>query len=482
MFVGRKDILEDLESLWRKRTSSLVACRGRRRIGKSTLFREFARRSAEVYIEIEGLPPTDERKMTNQDEIDHFMESLDLATGCGFRKIERWLQAFAALDGQIDDAKRTVVLLDEISWMGRFDPLFPAVLWKAWETMFHRHENLIVVICGSVSSWIQKNILGSTGFAGRLSRNYVIPELALSECVRFWGEAASWVSPREIFDVLSITGGVPRYLEEIDPGSSADENIRRMCFEKGGELFKDFDSIFSPLLGEGVELKRDVLAALVEGPKSGAELSECLGAGNNGRFAELLRDLKEGGFIDDDPGKNPATGAESRVAKYRLRDNYVRFYLKYVLPRKSEIDRGVFRYASLDQLPEWDAVRGLQFENLIVNNYRELIPYLHVGSSIVESAAPYRNARAVRGSKRKGVQIDLLVQTACTAYVVEIKRMKHIGSEIEDEMREKIRRLPLRDGLSVRPILVYDGELSPVVSGRGYFDSIVPARKLLGLS
>lgn len=91
MFVGRKDILDDLESLWRKRTSSLVACRGRRRIGKSTLFREFARRSAEAYIEIEGLPPTEEKEMTNQDEIDHFMESLDFATGCGILKVDRWL-------------------------------------------------------------------------------------------------------------------------------------------------------------------------------------------------------------------------------------------------------------------------------------------------------------------------------------------------------------------------------------------------------
>ena len=481
MFVGRKDILEDLESLWRKRTSSLVACRGRRRIGKSTLFREFARRCADAYIEIEGLPPTEEREMTNQDEIDHFMESLDLATGCGVRKVERWLQAFAALDGQIDDTKRTVVLLDEISWMGKYDPLFPGVLWKAWETMLHRHDRLIVVICGSVSSWIQKNILGSTGFAGRLSRNYVMTELPLSDCVQFWGEAASRVSPRELFDVLSVTGGVPRYLEEVDPGLSADENIRRMCFEKGGELFRDFDSIFSPLLGEDVRTKTDVLAALVAGPKSGVELADCLGADNNGRFAGLLRDLKEGGFIDDDPGKNPATGAERRVFKYRLRDNYTRFYLKYVLPRKSEIERGVFQYASLEQLPEWDAIRGLQFENLIVNNCQALFPFLHVGNSIIESAAPYCNARAVRGSKQRGVQIDLLVQTACTAYVVEIKRMKHIGSEVEDEMREKIVRLPLREGMSARPVLVYDGELAPVVSGRGYFDAIVPARKLLGL-
>ena len=48
-------------------------------------------------------------------------------------------------------------------------------------------------------------------------------------------------------------------------------------------------------------------------------------------------------------------------------------------------------------------------------------------------------------------------------------------------MLEKIRRLPLRVGMSARPVLVYDGELAPAVSGRGYFDAIIPARKLIGL-
>ena len=52
MFVGRKEILADLETLWRKRTSSIVACRGRRRIGKSTLIRKFACRTADAYMEI----------------------------------------------------------------------------------------------------------------------------------------------------------------------------------------------------------------------------------------------------------------------------------------------------------------------------------------------------------------------------------------------------------------------------------------------
>ena len=288
MFVGRKEILQDLETLWRKRTSSIVACRGRRRIGKSTLIREFARRTADAYIEIEGLPPSAEKPMSNQDEIDHFVTVLNDQTGCGVKKVERWYDAFSLLEKQIDDSRKTVVLLDEISWMGHCDHTFPGVLRSAWETLFHRHDKLIVVVCGSVSSWIKKNILGDTGFTGRFSRDYVIPELSLAECTEFWGEAKNRINEREILDVLSVTGGVPRYLEEVDPGLSADENIRRMCFVKGGELYRDFDAIFDHVLGDSMALKKRLLEELASGPMSGAELSSRMGVGRNGRFSEIL--------------------------------------------------------------------------------------------------------------------------------------------------------------------------------------------------
>ena len=480
MFVGRKELLSDLETLWRKRTSSIVACRGRRRIGKSTLIREFARRTAEAYIEIEGLAPSVEKPMTNQDELDHFVTVLDDQTGCGYRKVERWYSAFSLLDKQIDDTKRTVILLDEISWMGHCDHTFPGVLRSAWETLFHRHDKLIVVVCGSVSSWIKKNILGDTGFTGRFSRDYVIPELSLAECAEFWGEARTRVDEREILDVLSVTGGVPRYLEEIDPGIPAEENIRRMCFEKGGELYKDFDAIFSPVLGDAMEVKRAILVALSDGPKSGSELSVSLDIGRNGRLAEMLKELEQGGFISGDPGLNPATGTAMRISKYRLRDNYTRFYLKYIKPKKLEIEAGTYRHASLEHLPEWNTVMGLQFENLIVNNAMDVASCIGSGNATIESAAPYRNSRKGRDGCG-GCQIDLLVQTPKTAYVVEVKRKNYIDADVENEVRQKIKRLPVRAGISVRPVLVYAGELAKSVEADGYFDAIIPARRLLGV-
>ena len=481
MFIGRKEYLDDLESLWRKRTSSIVACRGRRRIGKSTLFREFAKRTADVYMEFEGLAPDGEHEVTNEDQLKEFAATLARLTNSPILSLPTWKDAFFWLDRAIDDSKKTVILLDEISWMGGCDPNFPAMLRNAWESYFHRHEKLVLVVCGSVSAWIKEYILGNAGFIGRFSRDYILTELSLAECAEFWKPVAAELNEREIFDVLSVTGGVPRYLEEVDPGLSAEENIRRLCFRKEGVLFKDFDAIFNTMFGDNVVVRRRILGLLAEGPMSGAEIAQRLEIERNGDLSDRLKELAEGGFIDPDPGLNPETGEVARVSRYRLRDNYTRFYLKYIEPRKGMIMRGSYRFASLSSLPDWNTVMGLQFENLIVNNAMDVVPFLGIGNSTVESAAPYRNVRKDRNGEKKGCQIDLLVQTPRTAYVVEVKRRSEIGPEVEREVAERMKRLPLRRGMSKRPALVYDGHVDPTVEASGFFAAIVPGRRLLGL-
>jgi hypothetical protein len=60
-------------------------------------------------------------------------------------------------------------LLDEISWLGGLDQDFPGHLKMAWDSVFKQHPKLILVLCGSVSAWITKNILNNTGFLGRLA-------------------------------------------------------------------------------------------------------------------------------------------------------------------------------------------------------------------------------------------------------------------------------------------------------------------------
>ena len=479
-FVGRKEQIEQLMSLWRKGSASMVTCQGRRRIGKSRLMDEFAYRSGDdcTFLKISGLAPR--KNMTNRDQLKYFCDVLMERTGQQDVSAKNWMEAFGHLGRAIakNGNRRMIVLLDEISWMGAYDVDFPGYLKDAWDDEFKKTPNLVFVLCGSVSSGIQRNILDSTGFVGRISLELQISELPVSDCVKFWRQAADGISSREIFDMLSVTGGVPRYLEEIDPALTTDENIRRLAFTKSGTLFKDFTRIFNDVFGKKSAAKQKILRTMPHGSKTLSEISLALGKSRNGHISESLEELELAGFIERDRSLNPETGEPSKIDRYRIRDNYTRFYLRFIEPYSSMIRSGAFRFMSLDALPGWDSILGLQFENLVINNVQPLVAALGLERSLVLSAAPYRKLPS-RQDGTRGCQIDLLIQLKQAMYVVEVKRREIIDASVVEEMKEKVARLPNPQSLSVRPVLVYDGRLSPAVNEDGYFSAIFKASELL---
>ena len=479
-FFGRETELSQLDGLWGKRGASLVTCRGRRRIGKSTLVEEFARRSGARFLKIDGLRP--KQGMSEHDQLAFFASKLAAQTGCERTPPEDWYSAFVRLDREIGDRGRTVVLLDEISWMARLSPTFPEILKSAWDDLFKKHSRLVMVLCGSVSSWIRDEIVENRAYVGRRSLDMVVGELPPSVCVRFWGRKALRLDPREIIDVLSVTGGVPRYLEEIDPSLSALENIRRLCFLPKSLLREDFDDMFNDVITEKPLFSARVLGTFVDGSRTATEVAEALGIGKGGDVTTVLENLVEAGFLAEAGKINPETGRPLRQRRFRLRDNYARFYLKCIEPHKGIIDDGAYTITSLRELEGWDSVMGLAFENLVANNYRHLLPHLHLEGLAITSAGPYlrRAAKGPRG--RKGCQIDLLIQTRRAICIVEAKRKKEIGRDIIDEVDRKVRAIGHPAGTSVRTALVYDGELSPVAATDGYFDAIVPFSRLLGMN
>jgi hypothetical protein len=119
---------------------------------------------------------------------------------------------------------------------------------------------------------------------------------------------------------------------------------------------------------------------------------------------------------------------------------------------------------------------GLQFENLVHANLDLLLAQIGLDRKLVLNAGPYLQKQTLR---RKGCQIDLLVRTRRSLYVFEIKFRKCLAVGLVDEVREKVKRLKLPKGQSVRTGLIYCGELDPEIDGRDDFDFLVPAEKLL---
>lgn len=474
MFIGRERELEEMNSFWGRDHGVLMTCRGRRRIGKSTLIDEFASRTAKNYFSIVGLAPR--KGMTDARQRAHFCEMIAEYAERPVEFAETWSLAFRQLDDLLVRSGRTVILLDEISWMGGYNPDFASYLKTAWDKFLRKHADLILILCGSVSSWIAENILCSTGFVGRNSFDIDLKELSLRDSVKLFGPTAGRLSTTEKFDLLSLTGGVPKYLEEVRPELSVDENFRRLCFLPRSLLFREFNETFSEVLGDRVVSRGRILRLLLEKSMSTSELAEKESKTPNGGYAKAVRDLLYAGFVEEESGLSPVTGKPYKEVRYRVKDNYARFYLKTIEPRTAAIKNGLFEFSSLEQLDGWDGILGLQFQNLILNRVNDLFPHLGLEQSLVLSASPYVQNATLRN---KGCQIDLLIRTARMLFVVEIKRKRQISHGIIDEVAEKVRRLRYDRRLSIRTALVYEGALAPSVPADRYFDFIVPASKLI---
>ncbi len=463
MFIGRESELSSLNKLFDKKSASLVVCKGRRRIGKSSLIEQFGLR-AENFFQFQGLGPRE--NMGNQDQLQNFSFQLHQQFSLPRVTLADWSEAFSLLASQTTQGQ-VVILLDEISWMGSHDKDFCGKLKIAWDIGFKKNPNLILVLCGSVSSWIQENILKDTNFVGRISQSITLRELPLSVCKSFWQSQAEHVSGFEKLKLLAVTGGIPRYLEEIDPRLSAEENIKSLCFDEAGLLFDEFDRIFSSSFPKRSPKYHELILALESGHRTFTEISESLKTANNGTISLRLEELVLSGFVERDYSFR-IEGGQSRISRFRLRDNYLRFYLRCIKPRKEEIKKGIYQHISLENLPAWRSIMGLQFENLINSNLPLIVDKLGIDPNSIISIAPYIQRKTKKTPK--ACQIDLLIHTKHdTLYLCEMKFRKSIASSVITEVKEKIRVLKRPKYTSIRPVLIYAGERSEAVEDSEYF-------------
>jgi hypothetical protein len=472
-FIGRKKELQDLNTLLTKKTASLVVIRGRRRIGKSRLIDEFA--EGKPYFVFTGLPP--EKETTAKSQREEFARQLKLKFGLVGLKADDWGDLFTMLYQSLPDG-RVILLLDEITWMGSKDHTFLGKLKIVWDLYFSKMPNLILVLCGSVSSWIEKNIISSTGFFGRISHKIHLRELSLSECNHLLEKIGFKGSTQEKFILLSLTGGVPWYIEQTKPKLTALENIRRLCFTPDGLFVDEFKNIFHDLFGKRSEIFGRIVEFLANGPADNALIATGIHYTNSGQLSEYLEELVLAGYLGREHTWSIKTGKESRSSRYRIRDNYLRFYLKYMAPNLSKIERDSFKNVSLFSIPSWEAMIGLQFENLVLNNRELVLRELGIRPEEVVYDNPYLQKKS---TKQQGCQIDYLIQTRFgNLFACEVKFSRNpITLSVVQEMQNKLNSFETPHGFATLPVLIHVNGVTPEVEESGFFARIIDFGDLL---
>jgi len=462
-FIGREKELKILEDLSTYRTASLAVIRGRRRVGKSALVKEFAK--DKIFLSFAGLPPTEE--MTAQDQRDNFADQLCAQTQIAKPDSSNWFNLFLALSQEITK-KKTVILFDEISWMADKDPTFLPKLKSAWDDWFSQKSQLVLILCSSVSAWIEKNILSSTGFFGRILSQITLEELYLTESVELLASQNFTGGLFEKMMLLSITGGVPWYIELLGKGGSCSTQVMQTCFSKDGLLVSEFDRIFHDLFGKRSGIYQKIIEALIAKPLTHQELAEKIDYQSSGALTEYLDDLVVAGFLSSDSSWSFITGEPQKFTTYFLRDYYLRFYFKYIQPNLTRIQKNLFESVPLSSLKNFSGLMGLQFENLMIQNRALIYQAIGVSRQDIIFDGPYTQ-RAT--SRKQGCQIDYLIQTRLGVfYVCEIKlTTKTLGVSVIDEVKEKIKILKNPKNTSLVPVLIYLGERSEDLENSDYF-------------
>lgn len=469
-FIGRQREMGLLKRLVKKRVASLVVIKGRRRIGKSRLAEEFGKEMERIVV-IAGIPPED--GVNAQDQRNHFATQVGMIFNAPRPRAEDWGELFWALADRCQTG-RTLIVLDEITWLGSKDTTFLGKLKNAWDQHFKKNSELVLIITGSVSSWIDRNILSSTGFVGRISLDIKLEELPLYQCNEFWRGYRKRVSSYEKFQMLAVTGGVPRYLEEIFPEESSVQQVFSLCFQREGLLFNEFERIFSDLFASRSNAYRAIVEALVGGPVDQERVCQVLGMKKGGTVTEYLSDLEQAGFVAREFTWHLHSGKQSKLSRYRLRDNYLSFYLKYIAPNKRRIELGSYAPPSAG----WSSIFGLQFENLVLNNRKTLWEALKINPGEIVYDNPHFQRATTR---QRGCQIDYLIQMRDNIlWICEIKFSKNlVGLDAVKEMEEKIARLSIPKRFSYRTVLIHVNGISESLEESDYFSSIVDFSQFL---
>jgi predicted AAA+ superfamily ATPase len=465
-FVGRKEELAILQGLTGN-PLAVATITGRRRVGKSRLAAEYAQRDHKKLIKIEG---RDSPHAGNTMQLAAFAADLSRDTGITGFSFNNWNAAFNAL-GVLARDQHWIILFDEITWLAKHSEECLAEL-KVFIDRYINGGGSRLIICGSVSQWIEQQINESDLFVGRISKKIHLTPLPLPDCAKFW--SGREVSSREILTALCVVGGVPRYLEEINVLESAEWNIQNQCFDPSGYMVHELpnlikSSFINAARDDSLERYMAILAALSEHGKTLAEISAAIGVENNESLKNNLSGLALSGIVSENPSWNLQNKAlNKRNLHYRIEDPYTRFYVKYIRPNINEIEKGLYRNVTLKQLPSWKVIRGFQFESLVNQcMIPTIIGKLRLAGVPIRRSGPYFQKGTAR---RRAVQIDYLLQTDDALYVCETKFRKRIEASVIDEVKEKIERLDTAPNMTIRRVLLYSGERSNTLTTSIYFD------------
>ncbi|MFT4924539.1 MAG: AAA+ ATPase superfamily predicted ATPase [Phenylobacterium sp.] len=460
MFVGREGELSGLSDAVSKPggRAKVIVLTGRRRVGKSTLIEQFSTSQKKLsFYKVTGKAPQKENRKAN--ELKHLSYQIMSTFDVPRPVLQEWEDALYAIASYVKGGN-CILMIDEVNWFGKTHDDMPGALFTLWELKLKHIKGLTLVLTGSLAGWIQKYIIEDAGWYGRISWQHTLQPLGLIDALAMMPKAVGKrLSNHEKMRFILTSGGVPAYLEQFDFHLPFDFNIQKLAFSEEGYFYNEFDILMNDLFRSKAERIEEILYFLNVKRRTANEISRHLKMNKpNGYLYETLEMMEKSAFIAAEKKWDLKKGKRiERDSFYTICDPYLRFYLKAVLPQKDRIAKKIGKIPN-----NIDSLLGFQFEHVVRQNIKLVFSALRISASEVIYYAPYNDS---------GIQIDLLIETTRSFYMVELKYYADlVPQRVIAEMKQKLDRFGLSHNKSVKTAIMHVNGAEDGVINSEYVD------------
>lgn len=411
--IGREAEIKEFDRFYNSGKPEFIAVYGRRRVGKTFLVNSLYEQDYTFYTTgiIDG---------TKQEELTAFHTSLKRYGFTG-RKARTWMAAFEnlriLLENKKEPGKRMIVFIDELPCLATpKSGLIKALdfFWNGWGSC---QKEMMLIVCGSATSWIIRNIINNKGgLHNRITHEKHLYPFTLGETKQYLDESGFHWPDLTVLQTYMTMGGIPYYLGLLDKNLSLTENIDALFFDGDKVLTKEYNRLYKSIFKESEKYKA-VIKALA-GSKKGytrTELAEHLKVENNGHFGDILEDLVNCDFIRE--YNTIAKKVRSNNSLFQLTDFYSIFYHTFATKKVSDSHY----WAHTINTPAQNNWFGLAFERVAMAHIPQILQSLHLDRILTQ----YCSWRSTESDP--GAQIDLVISRADN--IVNLCEIKYSAGE-----------------------------------------------------
>lgn len=426
--IGRKTEIQKLERVVQSKKSEFLTVYGRRRVGKTFLIREYFDYTFD--FQISGLANAD----TSQ-QLFNFDTALNKQSNLVFEvPSSNWLIAFHRLIDHLENKpnkEKKVIFFDELPWFDTQASDFMMGLEHFWNSWASNRKDILLIVCGSAASWMINVLINNDGgLHNRITQKMKIDPFNLKETEEMLVAKNCVLDRYQIVQLYMAMGGIPYYLDAIQPNLSATQNIQELFFDKSGLLKNEFFNLYRSLFRK-YEIYEKIVEALStknEGLQRG-DIVKLSGLTSGGTLTKVLTDLEESGFIT---AYMPFDNKQKNML-YRLSDFYTAFYFKFI---KDGSFQGANSWINMIDNPVQRTWQGFTFEQICIDHVEQIKKSLGI-NGVQSNNASWRG-----GTPEKSAQVDLLIDRR--DQVVNLCECKFsldtfsIDKEYSEKLRSKI--------------------------------------------